>query len=151
MRPMNNISGLLSALKQITGWAQCSIGPKRATWDLRCKPCFEIILGFQDLFISGDVDEVLSRGALHQLKWCQVREDVITGGQNALPRGLPLSFPFWEISLKEPYGCHLAAWNERSAQTSRSMDDLTPSACPLSTRCCQSLTRNGPSPQFRSS
>ena len=35
---------------------------------------------FQDLFISGDVDEVLSRGTLHQLKWCQVREDVITGG-----------------------------------------------------------------------
>ena len=33
----------------------------------------------QDLFISGDVDEVLSRGALHQLKWCQVRDDVITG------------------------------------------------------------------------
>ena len=34
---------------------------------------------FQDLFISGDVDEVLSRRALHQLKWCQVKEDVITG------------------------------------------------------------------------
>ena len=34
---------------------------------------------FQDLFISGDVDEVLSRGALHQLKWCQVKEDIITG------------------------------------------------------------------------
>ena len=34
---------------------------------------------FQDLFISGDVDEVLSRGALHQLKWCQVKEEVITG------------------------------------------------------------------------
>ena len=33
----------------------------------------------QDLFISGDVDEVMSRKALHQLKWCQVKEDVITG------------------------------------------------------------------------
>ena len=34
---------------------------------------------FQDLFISGDVDEILSRQALHQLKWCEVKEDVITG------------------------------------------------------------------------
>ena len=34
---------------------------------------------FQDLFISGDVDEILSRQALHQLKWCEVKQDVITG------------------------------------------------------------------------
>ena len=46
-----------------------------------------LLFFFQDLFISGDVDEVLSRGALHQLKWCQVREDVITGGQMPLQRG----------------------------------------------------------------
>ena len=37
------------------------------------------LLYFQDLFISGNVDEVLSRRALHQLKWCEVKEDVITG------------------------------------------------------------------------
>ena len=41
--------------------------------------CLIVKSSFRDLFISGDVDEVLSRGALHQLKWCQVREDVITG------------------------------------------------------------------------
>ena len=147
------ISGLLSALKQITGWVQYSVGQKRETWDLRCELILvrNYFLGFQDLFISGDVDEVMSRGALHQLKWCQVREDVITGGQNAfvcVKSKLPLSFPFWEMSLKEPCGCHLGTWNERSARTSPSMDGLIPSVCPLFTRCCQSFTRNGPSPKI---
>jgi len=54
-------------------------------------------LGPEDLFISGDVDEVLSRGALHQLKWCQVREDVITGALwmplGKLDRALRTDFP----------------------------------------------------------
>ena len=33
----------------------------------------------QDLLISGDVDEIMSREALHQLKWCEVGADVFTG------------------------------------------------------------------------
>ena len=42
------------------------------------------LLYFQDLLISGNVDEVLSRRALHQLKWCEVKEDVITGKKKFL-------------------------------------------------------------------
>ena len=33
-----------------------------------------------DLFISASVDEILSRDALHQLRWCETKNDVIFGG-----------------------------------------------------------------------
>ena len=36
-------------------------------------------LNEDDIFISGDVDEVLSRDAIHKLKWCQVSGPVLTG------------------------------------------------------------------------
>ena len=32
----------------------------------------------EDLLISADVDEVMARAALHQLRWCQTREVTIT-------------------------------------------------------------------------
>ena len=49
--------------------------------------------GTEDIFISGDVDEVMSRQALHQLRcfycleysftcycrWCELRSDLLTG------------------------------------------------------------------------
>jgi len=54
-------------------------------------------LGPEDLFISGDVDEILSRQALHQLKWCEVKQDVITGALwmplGNLGRALRTDFP----------------------------------------------------------
>ena len=59
---------------------------------------------FQDLFISGDVDEVLSRGALHQLKWCQVKEEVITGDSFQNPVQTSVSTC---ACNKMPYGCLL--------------------------------------------
>ena len=31
----------------------------------------------EDLLISADVDEVMARAALHQLRWCQTREVTI--------------------------------------------------------------------------
>lgn len=78
------------------------------TWGAQFVPCqIWICFGSQDLFISGDVDEVLSRGALHQLKWCQVREDVITGGHHQF------SF-FWEISFdckRSPLDATGEAWS----------------------------------------
>ena len=46
---------------------------------LKTQSSFTVKSTIQDIFISADVDEVLSRGVLHQLKWCQVKEDVITG------------------------------------------------------------------------
>jgi hypothetical protein len=36
-------------------------------------------LGHDDILISASVDEVMSRTALHQLKWCQTSADVISG------------------------------------------------------------------------
>ena len=33
-----------------------------------------------DLLISASVDEVMSRQALHQLRWCQLASDVVFGG-----------------------------------------------------------------------
>ena len=36
-------------------------------------------LSEDDLFISGDVDEILSREVLHQLSWCQTSSGVISG------------------------------------------------------------------------
>ena len=35
-------------------------------------------LDSDDLLISADVDEVMARAALHQLRWCQTREVTIT-------------------------------------------------------------------------
>jgi hypothetical protein len=35
--------------------------------------------GPEDLFISGNVDEIMSQEALHQLRWCEVANDVTTG------------------------------------------------------------------------
>ena len=32
-----------------------------------------------DVFISGDVDEVLSRSVLHQLRWCNISSSLLTG------------------------------------------------------------------------
>ena len=78
----------------VLSWAkEANLGPEVGTL-FRLKIFFFFF--FQDLFISGDVDEVLSRGALHQLKWCQVREDVITGGKNAFVgvKGSSNLFPF---------------------------------------------------------
>ena len=39
----------------------------------------EWLISAQDIFISADVDEVLGRDALHQLRWCQAASDVFTG------------------------------------------------------------------------
>ena len=36
-------------------------------------------LGLDDLFISADVDEVMSASVLHQLRWCKIEEEVISG------------------------------------------------------------------------
>ena len=32
------------------------------------------------VFVSADVDEVMSRRALHQLRWCRLASDVVFGG-----------------------------------------------------------------------
>ena len=37
-------------------------------------------LGDDDLLISASVDEVMSREALHQLRWCRLANDVVFGG-----------------------------------------------------------------------
>ena len=37
-------------------------------------------LGEEDLLISASVDEVMSRRALHQLRWCRLASDVVFGG-----------------------------------------------------------------------
>ena len=37
-------------------------------------------LGDEDLLISASVDEVMSRQALHQLRWCHLANDVVFGG-----------------------------------------------------------------------
>ena len=73
----------------------------------------------QDLFISRDVDEVLSRGALHQLKWCQLKGDLITGGKVSML-----------YLCKVPFGCQLGTWTVHFVQTSLSMNGPTPLACP---------------------
>ena len=36
-------------------------------------------LSDDDIFISGDVDEVMSRSALHQLRWCKTSSNVMSG------------------------------------------------------------------------
>ena len=33
-----------------------------------------------DILISANVDEILSRNVLHQLKWCELSSDVVFGG-----------------------------------------------------------------------
>ena len=33
----------------------------------------------EDIFVSTDVDEMLSRAALHQLRWCQARVAALSG------------------------------------------------------------------------
>ena len=38
------------------------------------------ILDDKDIFISADVDEIINRSVLHQLKWCQTSADVMSGG-----------------------------------------------------------------------
>ena len=38
------------------------------------------LLEDDDLLISASVDEVMSRQALHQLRWCQLAGDVVFGG-----------------------------------------------------------------------
>ena len=37
-------------------------------------------LADDDLLISASVDEVMSRRALHQLRWCRLASDVVFGG-----------------------------------------------------------------------
>ena len=37
-------------------------------------------LADSDLLISASVDEVMSRQALHQLRWCRLANDVVFGG-----------------------------------------------------------------------
>ena len=37
-------------------------------------------LSDEDLLISASVDEVMSRQALHQLRWCRLASDVVFGG-----------------------------------------------------------------------
>ena len=36
-------------------------------------------LGLDDIFISGNVDEIMSRGSLQKLKWCQTSADLLSG------------------------------------------------------------------------
>ena len=54
-------------------------------------------LGESDLFISADVDEVMSRAALQKLRWCSVNSPVITGALwmpvGALDRALKSDYP----------------------------------------------------------
>ena len=65
------------------------------------------LLYFQDLLISGNVDEVLSRRALHQLKWCEVKEDVITGAKKSL----------WKKRMSNEYfPCTISCNRTKSAQ-----------------------------------
>ena len=37
-------------------------------------------LDVDDIFISADVDEIISRSALHQLRWCKTSAGVMSGG-----------------------------------------------------------------------
>ena len=37
-------------------------------------------LSDEDLLISASVDEIMSREALHQLRWCELSNDVVFGG-----------------------------------------------------------------------
>ena len=49
---------------------QTDIGVKR----LRSWSQFDGHLGDEDIFISADVDEVMSGAALHQLMWCETKQ-----------------------------------------------------------------------------
>ena len=73
----------------------------------------DLRISSQDLFISGDVDEVLSRGALHQLKWCQLKGDLITGGKVSML-----------YLCKVPFGCQLGTSTEHFVQTSLSISHV---------------------------
>ena len=54
-------------------------------------------LSSDDLFISADVDEVMSRSALHKLKWCQTNGPLISGSlwmpQGNFNRAFKSDFP----------------------------------------------------------
>ena len=56
-------------------FSQTAIGLKKVkNWATRYKT-----LDMDDIFISADVDEILSRRALHQLKWCETSSDLLSG------------------------------------------------------------------------
>ena len=38
------------------------------------------LMGDEDIFISADVDEIISRSTLHQLRWCKTSAGVMSGG-----------------------------------------------------------------------
>ena len=55
------------------------------------------LLSESDLFISADVDEVMSRPALQKLRWCKVKGPIITGALwmpvGRLDRALKSDYP----------------------------------------------------------
>ena len=72
------------------------------------------VLGPDDLFISADVDEVMSRQALHKLRWCQTSSPLITGALwmplGNFNRALRSDFPV--VGLPHSYGLPtIYKWN----------------------------------------